>query len=79
MDVPLQSYVLSLAREYLDLIEMMTSGAYEGAEYRALDSERTSVHNDLIRLLGAEFARPFDMQAHARALIQASSLPAPHA
>lgn len=69
MDVPLQNYVLSLAREYLELIKMMQSGLYSGAEYAALDAERTTCHNELIRVLGAEFDRPFDMVAHCARLV----------
>lgn len=70
MDVPLQNYVLSLAHEYLELIKKMQSGLYFDTEYRALDSERTSCHNELIRVLGAEFDRPYDMAAHCRRLVR---------
>lgn len=64
----LDAYLLSLVNEYLQLIALTTSGHYEGTEYRALDSQRTAVHDELIRVLGAEFERPFDMASYCRSL-----------
>lgn len=69
MATQIEDYLLSLAYEYLELVHLTTSGLYDGAEYRELDSQRTSVHDELIRILGDDYARPFDMAAHCRSLV----------
>lgn len=64
---PDNPHILSLCREYLGLCSLMTSHHYHSDdERRALSSQRQWVHNELIRLLGPEYDRPFDMQAWAR-------------
>ena len=68
----LDTYVLSLARDYLLYCDLMASGAYDGADYRELSAQRTNTHNELIRVLGSDYERPFDMQSYARALIDTS-------
>ena len=59
--------LLSLAREYLDLIEQMRSGGYTIEEIRQLDSQRQWTHNDLLRLTGLDPAD--DMAAYCRRLL----------
>ena len=65
----MQEYVLSLSREYLALCRTMASHAYHSEDERAaLSAQRTWTHNELIRVLGDAYARPFDMAAHCREL-----------
>lgn len=63
-------YTLSLCREYLKLCAMMKSGNHDADERRELSSQRTTTHDELIRVLGSDYARPFDMKAHARQLLE---------
>ena len=42
----------ALAEEYCQLVEQMRSGQYDGDGYRALSSQRTVVHDELIALTG---------------------------
>lgn len=63
-------YIRNLAREYLEICRLMTSHHYHSEDERAaLSAQRTWTHNELIRVLGPEYARPFDMKAHCRALL----------
>jgi hypothetical protein len=64
-------YLLMLAREYLDCIAEAKSTAYNERERNYWNAQRSIVHNDLIRLLGDAYARPFDMVAHCRELLAA--------
>lgn len=50
----LDPYVLTLAREYVDLVSDMGSGAYTNEELHALDSQRQWQHNELIRVTGID-------------------------
>lgn len=59
--------LLTLAREYLDLIANMSSGDYTTEEIRQLDSERQWTHNELIRLTGIDPTD--DMAAYCRRLL----------
>lgn len=64
----LDAYIQSLAREYLAVCDLMTSHHYHSEDERAaLSRERTWLHNELIRVMGDEYARPFDMKAWCRA------------
>lgn len=54
--------------EYLALCGLMTSGVYDGADLRRISADRTNAHNELIRVLGAAYERPFDMKAYCRQL-----------
>ena len=66
----LDEYLKSLAIEYLTLCETMTSHHYHSEdERRALSSQRTWTHNELVRVLGSEYDRPFDMKAYCRRLL----------
>lgn len=61
-------YLLTLCREYLTLCETMTSHHYHSEDERAaLSRQRTWTHDELIRLTG--HARPFDMKAYARQVV----------
>lgn len=57
--------VRELLREYLELCESMASGQLSDTEYMRVSADRTWTHNELIRLLGPAYDRPFDMQAYA--------------
>ena len=59
--------LLTLAKEYLGLIEDMRSGRYTTAEIRQLDSDRQWLHNELIRLTGLDPSD--DMAAYCRRLL----------
>lgn len=40
-------YLISLCREYVDLVDTMRSGNFTVVEIRQLDSERQNTHNEL--------------------------------
>lgn len=61
-------YLLSLCREYVDLIDAMRHGRYTTAELRTLDSQRQVTHNQLIDIVGEQD----DMYAYARAVLLAA-------
>jgi hypothetical protein len=65
----IDEYIKSLASEYLELIRLMDSPDHDADARRELSSQRSHVHNELIRVLGDEYARPFDMKKHCRALV----------
>lgn len=44
--------LISLAIEYRQIVNMMRSGAYDGAEYQHLSAQRTLVHDELLREIG---------------------------
>lgn len=63
-------HIKTLLAEYLVLCRAMSAGEYNGDDdYRELSAQRTWTHNELIRLLGPDFDRPFDMQAYARSVL----------
>lgn len=63
-------YLRSLAYEYLALIAEMQNPDHDADARQRLSADRTNVHNELIRLLGSDYERPFDMAAHCRELIR---------
>lgn len=65
----LDEYLKSLSLEYLEICRLMKSGDYDGDAYQRLSADRTNIHNELIRLLGSEYDRPFDMKAYCRSLV----------
>lgn len=69
MTIQIETYLKSLASEYLELCRLMKSGQFDGDEYRELSSQRALIHDELIRVLGDDYARPFDMKSHCRALL----------
>ena len=67
----LDQYILNLAREYLFYCRAMGDGDYiSDAEYQRLSADRMLCHDELIRVLGSAYERPFDMQAHCRRLVR---------
>ena len=62
-------YLKDLARDYLFYIEAMDSGAYDLDDLQKIASQRSICHDELIRLLGDAYARPFDMRAYCRQLV----------
>lgn len=59
-----------LAAEYVALVTQMRSGAYDDeAEWRALSSQRSLVHDELIVLTGVTDRAA--MYAHCRAIVAA--------
>lgn len=67
-----QQYIQSLAHEYLGVCDLMTSHHYHSEDERAaLSRQRSWVHDELIRVLGDAYVRPFDMKAHCRELLNA--------
>jgi hypothetical protein len=59
--------LLSLAKEYLDLIESMRSGRFSITELHQLDGDRQWLHNELLRLTSIDPAD--DMAAYCRRLL----------
>lgn len=60
-------YIRTLAREYLELITLMTDPAHEADARRELSAQRSLCHDELIRILGPGHERDvFDMQAYCR-------------
>mgnify|MGYP001586064532 FL=1 len=66
----LDEYIKNLAIEYLFYCRAMDDGGYTSdAEYQRLSADRMLCHDELIRVLGSEYDRPFDMQAYCRRLL----------
>jgi hypothetical protein len=71
MDEATRQHIVVLAEEYVELVEAMRSGQYDGdAEYRSLSSQRSLVHDRLIALTGIT-DRPA-MYGYCRALLATS-------
>lgn len=66
------NYLLTLCREYLDLIDNMRSGRYTTEELHELDSQRQYTHNELCRLTG--YDRSVDMARVARLILRQGGL-----
>lgn len=65
------NYIRSLCREYLTICDLMTSHHSHCEDERAaLSRQRTWTHDELIRVLGDDYARPFDMRTYARQLLE---------
>lgn len=63
------SYLRDLASEYLQICQIMESGEYDGMQLTSLSAQRTWLHDEMIRLLGPEYDRPYDMKAYCRQLV----------
>jgi hypothetical protein len=61
----MDQYTLTLAREYVELVEMMTTGNY--TDHHSLDSARQVAHNDLCRIL--DVGKNVDMYVLCRNMI----------
>lgn len=71
------SHLHTLAAEYVDLVTQMRSGQYtDDAERRELSSQRTLVHDELLRLTGRT-RDDTDMYLFCRALLAGHLLPEP--
>lgn len=53
-------------REYRALSSLLVDPEQDATARRELSSARTIVHDDLIRLLGPDYDRPFNMLTFAR-------------
>ena len=63
-------YLISLCREYIDLVDAMRGGRYSAADMRDLDSQRQTTHNQLLEITG--LSRRDDMYAYARSVVLAA-------
>lgn len=63
-------HLVTLCRDYLDLIREMASGRYSTADLHTLDSDRQLLHNELLRITGLDPAD--DMAAYARRVLHAA-------
>lgn len=63
-------YLISLCREYVELVDSMRFGQYSRDELRELDSQRQGTHNQLLDITGMD--RSEDMYAYARAVLLAA-------
>ena len=68
----ISEYVKSLAIEYLALINLMSSGEYDGMQLTSLSAQRTLIHDELVRLLGSDYERPFDIRRYCQELVNRS-------
>jgi hypothetical protein len=68
----LDEYIKSLCIEYLDLCSAMKAPGLAPDEWRELSSQRAWTHDELIRLLGDDYQRPYDMISHCRCSYRAS-------
>lgn len=62
-------YLLSLAKDYTELVDAMRHGQYQPHELRTLDSDRQVLHNQLRQHSGLD---PDDMYQYCRALLLAA-------
>jgi len=68
MDDATTAHIKTLAAEYVELVDMMRGGQYaDDEEYRQLSSQRTLIHDELIRLTGVTERKA--MYGHCRALL----------
>ena len=61
----MNTYLVSLAHEYLDTIRMISSGMYSGDEIYDLESQRALLHDQIIDVLGIKIGRS-DMPEYLR-------------
>lgn len=64
-------YLISLAQEYVDLIDDMRSGSYTVEEIHQLDSQRQTTHLELCRITGKSHSDD-GMYSYARAILLAA-------
>lgn len=65
-------HLVTLAREYIELVDAMRSGSYTTADLHELDSQRQYTHNELCRLTG--YDRTVDMYRAARLIVRQGGL-----
>jgi hypothetical protein len=66
----IDTYLISLCREYTTLVDAMRSGQHTTEEIRQLDSQRQVTHNEICRYTGQD--RSADMYTYARAVLHAA-------
>jgi len=64
----LEDYLVSLAREYLDVIRCISSGDYNRSQLYAMESERATLHAQLEQAVGRR-VRKDAMPAYAQRII----------
>ncbi len=62
-------YLLSLCREYVELVNTLKSGGYTRSEWRELDSQRQVTHDQLLDILNLTRDDDVDMYERARAIL----------
>ena len=62
-------YLLSLCREYVDLVNTLKSGGYTRSEFRILDSQRQVTHGQLLDILNLTRDDDVDMYQRARDIL----------
>ncbi len=65
----MDSYLISLAEEYVALVDAMRSGGYSTSDIRQLDSQRQVTHNEIRRHTNLD---PDDMYSYCRQVIRAA-------
>lgn len=65
----MDSYLISLAQDYVALVDAMQHGQYTRDELRTLDSDRQVLHNQLRQHTGLD---PADMYQYCRAVLLAA-------
>lgn len=53
----MNTYLLSLAHEYMETIRMIGSGMYSGGDLYDLESQRALLHDQIIDVLGIDIPR----------------------
>lgn len=63
-------YLISLAKEYCELVDGMRSGTFSLEELHELDSQRQTTHLELCRITGMSHSA--DMYRYARTVVLAA-------
>lgn len=66
----MNEHIKLLLGEYLAWIEWAQNPHLDADDRRYVAAQRSLTHDELIRLLGPDYERPFDMQAWARRVTQ---------
>lgn len=62
----IDAHLVTLAREYLDLVRRLQANDLSFDAYKYLSTQRTRAYNALIKALGPEYKGPLDLQAWCR-------------
>jgi hypothetical protein len=68
----MDTHLLDMCQEYVDLVQQIGSGQYSLEELRVLDSERQSTHLELCRITGKPHGD--DMVQYAKGLLYEARL-----
>lgn len=66
----IDSYIISLCRDYIETVDAMRSGLYTTEDIHTLDSQRILVHDELCRLLALD--KSVDMYRRVKAILMAA-------